>query len=364
MKNQVLFTLMVLLGIQQIVNAQAVKIEIRNQCNGQICGSSLASGVCIDNTDDGNSIIASCGHAFKNPVDSIIVYYGRDSYFARLMAVDNGPGADCSILLIRGKLPVSELGGDPCPSDQLVFSGFDLGTNYTEIDGRVVDCQKNFGEAQTAKTLTQGMSGGAVIYQGQTVGIIKGWYGDTRGACFVPAYRVKELYRSKVKIRTRRSDAYFVTMPIAAQPITAKRASPQNTQPAPPPPKENPVNPPDTVTTRQPMQPASNGPTATESALVEMIRTLSEKVDELAKRPTNQKGDIGNTGPVGPAGPIGLVGPRGLAGEIGPVGPAGPAGTVTVILVDEAGKEIKRANNVTAGSTIRVPVTRNTVNTP
>ena len=359
MKHQACLALIAFLGIQQLVDAQVVKIQVLYQCDGRTCTSSLASGVCIDNTDDGNSIIASCGHAFKTPFESIVVYYGRQSYLARLLAVDNGPGADCSILLIRGKLPVSPLGGDPCPSDQLVFSGFDLGTSYTEIDGKVVECQKNFGEAQTTQTLTQGMSGGAVTYKGETVGIIKGWYGDTRGACFVPAYRVKELYRSKVRIRTRRSDAYFVSMPMASRSSANTPISQPIRQTAPPPPKEQPID--------APTQKSSDNTNASNSALVEMIRTLSEKVDEIARRPNNQKGDIGPAGPVGPAGPIGLVGPRGLPGEIGPsgpVGPAGVAGTVTVILVDETGKELKRANNVTAGSTIRVPVTRNTVTTP
>jgi hypothetical protein len=78
--------------------------------------------------------------------------------------------------------------------------------------------------------------------------------------------------------------------------------------------------------------------------------------------PQGVPGLAGATGPMGPPGRDGVdgsPGERGPAGERGlqgPKGESGPLGTVTVVLIDDDGKEVKRVENVKSGSVVRLNI--------
>lgn len=90
------------------------------------------------------------------------------------------------------------------------------------------------------------------------------------------------------------------------------------------------------------------------AALQKLLAELQNRIQKIEQR----KSVVGPRGEQGIAGSAGTPGPRGLDGVAGKNGRDGKNGTITIVLIDQNGNELKRATGVVSGSTVRLPVRR------
>lgn len=357
------------------------------------------SGVAIDCISKGvprpKTLIATCGHAFQGQISSIEVYYNQRSYRAELLALaygGNGIGSDDLALLgVDGELPFSLLTYDAAYGEPVDQAGFREGSEFIMVQGTVRNISPTrvfVAPAVLGQTVQQGMSGGPVMVgrDHRVCGTVVGYTPDDGISSFVPASRIRELIRQKVKFRTRYSSFEYEDRIVDRGRNRAeleKRLDDfldRDSTADRPKPDENPV--------RVKPRPQTTPEEPQSSDLLLLVRELSAKVDALAARPSTggEKGDKGDPGPMGPRGPkgetgatgprgepgaVGATGPMGPTGDVGPEGPPGPPGlrgvdgspgVITVILQDVNGNTIKRVDGVRSGSTVRLPVSKTVTN--
>ncbi len=266
--------------------------------------TALGSAVCVGEKG-GRMIFATCHHVVKEFMSDRVNNKAWLEINGRSVPVE----AECfeeadDLALVSAVSPVTAIEFETAdtPDGATVDAvGYGAG-RYSPVRQRIRS--RDAGAVWGDKSLEQGHSGGGLIFSGRLLGILRGRQVTGQGSLSIPSAKVcrlMEWYKVKYKCRS-----------VARQVTTAP------TPPSVPPP-----------------------PIPTDPA------------------PGSQPGPIGSPGPVGPPGIPGERGPMGLAGSTGPAGPKGepgPPGTVTVVLVDEDGKEVKRVENVESGSVVRLNV--------
>lgn len=382
-------------------NAQVVKIKATVQnCNTSSCTRTVftMTGVAVDETLDGKqTLIATCGHWAErtgpNPVFS--VEHQGVEYPASLLAYAMNDTDDMGLILADAKLPVSPVNPDANVDERVRLGGFAYSRNYYEFAGRVCNVNKSrtiLCPEVPGQRPHLGMSGGPAMTEVQgklgVCGIVCGYFNDDGKAIYTPFSRVVDLYRLRVKIRTKRFGKLLASPTPAAPSATVP--SPVEDKP------QNPGFPIPDHEAPPVIREAGGASAAVLQQLVDQLSSLNAKVDRLeaagsgkgdkgdpgpkgepgapGKNGTNgvngvngvdgAKGDKGDPGVKGDRGDKGDPGPKGEPGKPGAAGlpgPAGSPGVITVILQDANGQEIKRVDGVLAGSTVRLPVTRTKV---
>lgn len=359
--------------LSQPVSAQVMKLRTKTtyqSCNNGFCTQSVeyghGTGVAIDEAESGGVIVATAGHLFEKPYHELVAIYQGQEVPAKLLASEYDPldpnpnKTDRALVLVMRDMAIWELGSNPCRGDNVLLAGYMHGQQYGGFEGTIINDYTNncfwvTGTSKPGVHVVDGMSGGPVYttVNGKTTisGIVTCCDSKNWQSGFTPAYEFKELYRLKVRIRGKRLSQ-------AAQP-QQRLTPPINI--VPPPLPDKPKQPPLPVVEKPPVSQSPENTSTLETA----IKALSDKIDKLELK----QGEPGKDGVPGPAGKDGIQGPVGPTGTAGHIG---PPGTITVIIQDEKGnpvngpdgKPIAPKTNVVAGSTVKIPVTHQKVQTP
>jgi hypothetical protein len=250
---------------------------------------------------DRTLLVLSCGHGWDRNAKATVMLGEWGTAEGSFLALDHGK--DLSLIAVKHpeKISIFPIGDEPPSSRTRVgVSGFPgsgsrLRTRNTDVKGYSGD------RMEVDATFLQGESGGPVVLDGHTVGIIEG-----NASCrLLPCVSGSD----GITIALPAIQG-FVIAAIGYRPITtpANEAAPPDAKPAavsPPADKPSVVPPPDEP-------PLGNQKTGNEQILQRLDR-LEMLIEKLAAVP----------GPTGPAGP---VGPKGADGAPGAPGPAGPPG--------------------------------------
>jgi len=339
-------------------DAQVVKIKTTSQeCNGIQCVQVVgySTGVAIDETDDGKTLIGTCGHTFKSKFETLSVIYDNHSYPAKLLAYKCDESDDVGLILVDTKIPWSAIVEDAKDGDSILMAGFARGQEYRGLKASVKSTFPTHAWAVPevpGESVVQGMSGGPVMRSAdkKLCGFVTGYAPDGQ-SCYARGSRVVELYRTRVRIRTKH----------LSRVVRLNSVSDDSKKPAPV------VPPPQSSTTEPPPVPVDNSSSALQQ-ISQNLLALSAKIDSLEAK-ASVPGPAGKDGMMGPTGTPGLNGKPGQKGDkgdrgdqgsegpAGPPGPQGPPGVVTVILTDHNGIEVKR-ETVASGSKIRLNTTK------
>lgn len=298
------------------------------QCEGLSCRpvTNWGSGVVIGERD-GETVIATCLHNLGdrdkcraaiivgNVTHQAAVIGWSEQHDVALLSLNAGP-----------VLEAVEIDEQPEETASVEMIGFP-GRRFVRARQRIVS-RSTRGDLITDCGTRQGQSGGGIFTSRGLAGLVK-WTSDANSFA-TPGSRVGDIARYyrvklKVKVRTRIANAPLYQPP---------------PPPAPPPPAE---------------RPGVSDTSRKFQELNERVSSLETLIKNIPAGPAGPQGPAGEAGSKGLAGPMGPAGP---VGAVGPVGPAGPPGTVTVILVGPDGQEIKRAEQVQTGSTVRLDVTK------
>ncbi len=292
------------------------------ESNGCYPTRSWGSGVVIGDRD-GEIVVATCLHNLgdrercraailrKDLTGDVrheaTVIGWSDKYDVALLSVTNAS---------RALVPV-EIDEQPEETADVEMIGYPE-RRFVRVRTRLAGRQIG-GNLVANRPTKHGQSGGGLFTQNGLAGLVK--WTDQTSSFATPGSRVADMARYyRVRLKVRERGVIPPPMPTAPAPPFV-----------PPPPTESEgKNPwlPDPATT--------------------------QKLDDLSARLRSVEGLIKNI----PAGAPGPPGPAGTAGAAGPIGPMGPAGVVTVILIGPDGKEQTRTENVAAGSTVRLNVTK------
>lgn len=315
-----------------------VKVQIDfPECTGTYCTQvrDSGSGVIVSG-EAGRYAIATNAHVIRDALLTgdkarYTVHIRGRTYRAR--PIVNQPQDDVAILEVvtPDDLPVAEMGDSTAPGDQVISLGYPDGGPLQQLSTRV-DRQVQNGNFVMPGVSRSGHSGGGVFRGRQLVGLHYAGGVDRPECHAVAIHKVKHCMRA-VGLRWR-DKRFTVQLGDAAKFVVPPAP------PAPPPPADRQV---DSDTSRK-LQALTDRLTA--------IEGLIKNIPAGAPGPPGPSGAAGADGKPGPAGPNGPAGPAGLAGA------TGPAGVVTVILVGPDGKEIKRAEQVQTGSTVRLDITK------
>jgi len=273
-----------------------------------------ASAVCVAERE-GQKIFVTATHVVKEVMrdwQSNSVWLEIHGQLIRASPVAYSMGDDVAIVSANCDTPTVELDEDPPNGAEVEACGYPAG-RYVPVRQRIVKRQP--GIIWGDRSIDQGHSGGGLFFNGRFAGLLHGRKTREPGTLSITPDRLRTIldkercrYRCRCRGVTRTFNASDVVPP--------------------PPPNE------------PPPQIAQQGPPGPRGEIG-------------AAGPVGPKGETGEAGSIGPQGP---PGPVGATGPPGPAGPPGSSGVVTVILIDENGKEVKRVENVQSGSVVRLNI--------
>jgi len=343
----ILLLLMPSLGWAQ--HPSVVKLFTKfNECQTDVFGNKIgckqfqaqATAVCIGERD-GRSIFVTATHVLKevaaDPVSNVcwVEIQGRP-FAAELISFSTID--DVCLIAVNCPCPQLEIDEDIENGSDVEACGFPAG-RYTPVRQRIRNISPPSGTDSGVlwgdRNIDQGHSGGGLLLRGRFAGLLSARLTKKPGTIAVPVRAVfKQLAGQKCKFRWKSRGR------ICQYPLNQQNNNTVVPAPVPPPPRPIDTAPPPPQVVTQQGPPGPPGPVG-------------------PMGPQGAPGLAGVAGPAGVAGRDGVdgkPGERGAQGSKGEPGPPGPPGTVTVVLVDENGKEVKRVENVQSGSVVRLNI--------
>lgn len=314
-----------LMAFTATVNAQVAKVIVSSSapaasvCTPWGCTPSPAVGsraygscVCIG-SEGGQDYFLTAGHVVRGSLVQISI--GQGLHEARILAQAEEPDLALLAISATGRASPFPLEPSAIPIGQEVgFVGFPRGGSYQVRRGALLGGGMH-GCVHARITVDNGDSGGPLLLQGRTVGILSGYLACDRHVSISTSGPTIAAW-----LRSRGYD--FTAEPASRVPPV----SPDCGRPLPSDDLRPWLCPPGPLPTDDP--PTTRSPGCELPADASALQALLSKIDRLESLLASGqlRGERGERGPAGPPGPVGAQGLPGESGIPGARGEAGPPG--------------------------------------